>query len=57
MASTPKKVDPKALGNATKKTTEKGPHGGGTKYHQNKVGSGFAVHNPIPGQMGKKNTK
>ena len=39
----------------TQKTTEKGPHGGGTKYHQAKIGEGFLVQKPLTGHTQKRN--
>lgn len=40
-------------------TTEKGPHGGGTKYLDGGklVNSSFTVMQPIPGHTQKKNVK
>ena len=39
----------------TKQTSDKGPHGGGTTYHQLAVGKDFAVQTPIAGHTQKKN--
>ena len=41
----------------SKKTSEKGPHGGGNTFHQLAVGKDFAVHNPFPGHTQKQNVK
>lgn len=49
-----KAVEKPAMGKTTAKTTEKGPHGGGNKFNQMKMGGAFAVHNGIPGTSGSK---
>ncbi len=50
----PGKVD---LGKSSAKTTQKGPHGGGNKYHQTAVANGFMTHDARPGHSQKKNVK
>lgn len=43
----------------SKKSTTKGPHGGGNQYFEGAkiVNSGFSVNAPIPGHTQKKNVK
>lgn len=50
----PKPVTPP---DATEKKTAKGPHGGGNRYFQAKVGKGAVVHDGRPGHSQKKNIK
>ena len=57
MANYDKKQTSPTPENSTGKTTKKGPHGGGNKYNQQKLGSGFAVHDPIAGHTQKSNMK
>jgi len=47
----------KPVKDATTQTTKKGPHGGGNKYQQMKLGAGFMVHDNKPGHSQKKNVK
>ena len=49
----PKAVKSEVHGGDSKKTT-KGPHGGGNKYFQAKVGTGFMAHDAAPGGVGGK---
>lgn len=48
---------PAKPGNTKSATTNKGPHGGGNKYDQMKIGKGFISHNPIAGHKQKSNVK
>lgn len=43
-------------GDADKKKSDKGPHGGGNSYNQAKIAKGFLKHDSIPGHSQKKNT-
>lgn len=52
-----KKQQPIKPADATSKTSNKGPHGGGNKYFQMKKGDEFMVHDPIGGHKQKTNVK
>lgn len=48
------KATPAATHGGDSKKTAKGPHGGGNKYFQMKVGKGFMAHDAAPGGVGGK---
>ncbi len=52
-SSKPKAAKGEVHGGDSKKT-EKGPHGGGNKFFQMKVGKGFMAHDAAPGVAGSK---
>jgi hypothetical protein len=41
----------------TKQTSTSGSHGGGTPYHQAKMGAGFMAQKPITGHTQQGNVK
>jgi hypothetical protein len=42
---------------SSSKKSAGGPHGGGTPYHQAKIGGDFMVQKPIEGHTQKSNVK
>lgn len=57
-SSSMKKADNKVMGDATKKSTDNGPHlktGKSTNYNQMSIPNGFMTHDSRPGHSQKSN--